>query len=60
MAGYVKGSKEHHNILIWNLLDISEKLKSPEVSQEEKDELFIKQMKIADLMMRYFPNGQPR
>ena len=60
MAGYVKGSKNHYNIMIWNLLDISEKLKSPETPQEVKDELFIKQMKIADLMMKYFPDGQPK
>lgn len=60
MAGYVAGSKNHYNILIWNLLDISEKLKSSDVSQEEKDKLFVKQMKIADLMMRYFPDGQPK
>lgn len=60
MAGYVKGSKNHHQMLVWNLLDISEKLKSSDVSQEVKDKLFVEQMKITDQMMKYFPNGQPK
>ena len=60
MAGYVRGSKAHYKFLIRVMLDISEKLKSSDVTQEEKGKLFIKQSEFMNQLEKYFPNGEPK
>ena len=46
MAGYVKGSKALYNFLRGRLLAISCKLRSPELTQEERDALYSEQCRI--------------
>lgn len=46
MAGYVKGSKAWYNFLRGRLLAISCKLRSPELTQEERDTLYSEQCRI--------------
>ena len=60
MAGYVVGSKAHYRFLKEKLIDISATLKSFELSDEEKKELFVKQAQFLDHMEKYFPNGEPK
>lgn len=60
MAGYVIGSKAHYEFLKEKLIDISTILGSFELSEEEKKELFVKQVEFMNHMEKYFPNGQPK
>ena len=60
MAGYVIGSKAHHDFLRENLINISTILKSFELDEKEKKELFVKQATFMNQMEKYFPNGQPK
>ena len=46
MAGYVKESKAWYNFLRGRLLAISCKLRSPELTQEERDALYSEQCRI--------------
>ncbi len=46
MAGYVKGSKAWYNFLRGRLLAISCKLRSPELTQEERNALYSEQCRI--------------
>lgn len=46
MTGYVKGSKAWYNFLRGRLLIISCKLRSPELTQEERDTLYGEQCRI--------------
>ena len=46
MAVYVKGSKAWYNFLRGRLLSISCKLRSPELTQEERDTLYSEQCRI--------------
>lgn len=60
MAGYVIGSKAHYKFLKEKLIDISTILKSFELNEEEKKELFVKQAQFMNQMEEYFPDGQPK
>ena len=60
MAGYVIGSKAHYEFLKEKLIDISTIPKSFELNEEEKKELFVKQVQFMNQMEKYFPNGQPK
>lgn len=60
MAGYVIGSKAHYEFLKEKLIDISTIFESFELSEEEKKELFVKQVQFMNQLEKYFPNGQPR
>ena len=46
MAGYVKGSKAWYNFLRARLLIISSKLRSDNISQEERDRLYNEEIRI--------------
>ena len=46
MAGYVKGSKAWYNFLRARLLIISSKLRSDNISQEERDRLYNEECRI--------------
>lgn len=60
MAGYVIGSKSHYEFLKEKLIDISTILESFELSEDEKKELFVKQVEFMNQLEKYFPNGQPK
>lgn len=60
MAGYVIGSKAHYDFLKEKLIDIGAILGAFNLSEEEKKELFVKQVQFMDQMEKYFPNGQPK
>lgn len=60
MAGYVIGSKAHYEFLKGKLIDISTILGSFKLSEEEKKDLFVKQVEFMNHMEKYFPNGQPK
>lgn len=60
MAGYVIGSKAHYEFLKEKLIDISTILRSFELNDDEKTELFAKQVNFMNQMEKYFPNGQPK
>ena len=60
MAGYVIGSKAHYEFLKEKLIDISTILESFELSEDEKKELFVKQVEFMNQLEKYFPNGQPK
>lgn len=60
MAGYVRGSKAHYKFLKEKLIDISTILESFELSEEEKKELFVKQVDFMNRLEKYFPNGEPK
>ena len=60
MAGYVIGSKAHYEFLKEKLIDISTILQSFELNEEEKKELFVKQVQFMNHMEKYFPNVQPK
>lgn len=60
MAGYVIGSKAHYEFLKEKLIDISTILGSFKLSEEEKKDLFVKQVEFMNHMEKYFPNGQPK
>lgn len=59
MAGYVIGSKAHYKFLKEKLIDIGFILKSFDLSREEKNELFVKQVDFMNQLEKYFPNGEP-
>lgn len=59
MAGYVIGSKAHYEFLKEKLIDISTILESFELNEEEKKDLFVKQVEFINQLEKYFPNGQP-
>lgn len=59
MAGYVKDSKAYYKFLIAILLDISNKLKSEDVSYEERAKLYKEQSAIIDKLMEHFEDGKP-
>lgn len=59
MAGYVIGSKAHYAFLKEKLIDISTILESFELNEEEKKDLFVKQVEFMNQLEKYFPNGQP-
>ena len=58
MAGYVIGSKAHYKFLKEKLIDISVILKSFDLSREEKNELFVKQVDFMNQLEKYFPDGE--
>lgn len=60
MAGYVIGSKAHYEFLKEKLIDISTILESFELSEEEKKEMFVKQVQFMNQLEKYFPDGQPK
>ena len=60
MAGYVRGSKAHYKFLKVKLIDISTILESFELREEEKKELFVKQVDFMNQLEKYFPNGEPK
>lgn len=60
MAGFVKGSKAHYRFLKARLLDVSDKLKSSDISQEVKDKLFVKQVELMEQLTEYFQDGEPK
>lgn len=60
MAGYVIGSKAHYEFLKEKLIDISTILESFELNEEEKKDLFVKQVEFINQLEKYFPNGQPK
>ena len=60
MAGYVVGSKAHYEFLKEKLIDISTILAAFNLSEEEKKELFVKQVQFMNHMEKYFPNGEPK
>ena len=60
MAGYVIGSKAHYKFLKEKLIDISTIFESFELSEEEKKELFVKQVDFMNQLEKYFPNGEPK
>lgn len=60
MAGYVIGSKAHYEFLKEKLIDISTILRSFELNDDEKTELFANQMNFMNQMEKYFHNGQPK
>lgn len=60
MAGYIIGSKSHYEFLKEKLIDISTILESFELSEDEKKELFVKQVEFMNQLEKYFPNGQPK
>lgn len=60
MAGYVIGSKAHYESLKEKLIDISTILQSFELNEDEKKELFAKQVQFMNHMEKYFPNGHPK
>lgn len=57
MAGYVIGTKAWYNKVRERLTQISEMLKSPEVSQEKKDELYEEQIALILDVSEYYPNA---
>lgn len=59
MAGYVKGSKAHYMFLKEKLIDISMLLAAFNLNDEEKKDLYIKQVEFMNQMEMYFPNGEP-
>ena len=60
MAGYVIGSKAHYDFLKEKLIGISTILGTFKLNEEEKKNLFIKQVEFMNQMEKYFPNGQPK
>ena len=60
MAGYVRGSKAHYKFLKEKLIDISTIFESFGLSEEEKKELFVKQVDFMNQLEKYFPNGEPK
>jgi len=60
MAGYVKGSKAHYEFLKEKLLDISTILGTFKLNEDEKKELFVKQVQFMNQLEKYFPNGEPK
>ena len=59
MAGYVIGSKAHYEFLKEKLIDVSTILASFNLNDEERKELYTKQVQFMDHLEKYFPNGQP-
>ena len=59
MAGYIIGSKAHYEFLKEKLIDISTILESFELSDDEKKELFVKQVEFMNQLDEHFPNGEP-
>lgn len=57
MAGYVIGTKAWYNKVRERLTQISEMLKSPDVSQEKKDELYEEQVALILDVSEYYPNS---
>ena len=60
MAGYVIGSKAHYEFLKEKLIDVSTILGTFELNDEEKKELFVKQVQFMNQLEKYFPNGEPK
>lgn len=60
MAGYAIGSKAHYEFLKEKLIGISTILRSFELNDDEKTEMFAKQVNFMNQMEKYFPNGQPK